>query len=184
MFAQSPSASGKASEPVSQRAATSRKHVDSVTTATLTPRQSEKSSLFANDDDDDDNDNYDKESSKLLADSPDNKKTGKVTTRSDSNLWQNNREMLNPIVLTLLSAMTRFYKIGRANHVVWDEAHFGKFGAYYVNHTFYHDVHPPLAKMLVGLSEILTGFDGTFKFKSGHTYPENVNYTFMRLFNA
>ncbi|KAJ1867545.1 Protein O-mannosyltransferase 2 [Coemansia sp. RSA 989] len=90
----------------------------------------------------------------------------------------------NIVALMILSAITRFYQIGRSTRVVWDEAHFGKFGAHYVNGTFYHDVHPPLAKMLVGLSEILTGFDGSFAFSSGERYPENVNYVFMRVFNA
>ncbi|KAJ2779892.1 Protein O-mannosyltransferase 2 [Coemansia javaensis] len=94
------------------------------------------------------------------------------------------QELLGLAALTVLSLVTRFYQIGRADRVIWDEAHFGKFGAHYVNHTFYHDVHPPLAKMLVGLSEVLTGFDGSFTFESGHTYPPGVNYTFMRAFNA
>ncbi|KAJ2357588.1 Protein O-mannosyltransferase 2 [Coemansia sp. RSA 2618] len=90
----------------------------------------------------------------------------------------------NTMALTLLSAFTRFYRIGRANYTMWDEHHFGKFGAYYINATFYHDVHPPLAKMLIGLSGVLTGFDGSFTFPSGEQYPEHVNYTFMRVFNA
>ncbi|KAJ2773516.1 Protein O-mannosyltransferase 2 [Coemansia nantahalensis] len=102
-------------------------------------------------------------------------------SRAAGQLWPT---VLAPVALTLLSAATRFYRIGRANRVVWDEAHFGKFGAHYVNGTFYHDVHPPLAKMLVGLSEALTGFDGTFTFESGQRYPGSVNYTFMRAFNA
>ncbi|KAJ2774675.1 Protein O-mannosyltransferase 2 [Coemansia nantahalensis] len=88
------------------------------------------------------------------------------------------------LVLTLLAAATKLYRIGRRNNVSWDEAHFGKFGAYYLNRTFYHDVHPPLAKMLVGLSELLGGHNGTFRFKGGETYPAYVNYTFMRVFNA
>lgn len=38
--------------------------------------------------------------------------------------------------------------------------------------------------MLVGLSGLLAGYKGDFGFESGHTYPENVNYAGMRIFNA
>jgi dolichyl-phosphate-mannose-protein mannosyltransferase len=38
--------------------------------------------------------------------------------------------------------------------------------------------------MLVGLSGVLAGYNGSFEFKSGEKYPPEINYTFMRAFNA
>jgi len=41
-------------------------------------------------------------------------------------------EHLPAAVYTLLSCWTRFHAIGKSSHVIWDEAHFGKFGSYYL----------------------------------------------------
>jgi dolichyl-phosphate-mannose-protein mannosyltransferase len=88
------------------------------------------------------------------------------------------------MVYTLLSCWTRFYNIGHSGLVVWDEAHFGKFGSHYLKREFYFDVHPPLGKMLVGLAGLLSGYDGGFEFKSGAEYPDTVPYVAMRVMLA
>ena len=105
-------------------------------------------------------------------------------TRLQSEFIHQNSEHIAPIIYTLLSCWTRFHKIGKSNIVVWDEAHFGKFGSHYLKREFYFDVHPPLGKMLVGLAGLLSGYDGHFEFKSGEAYPENVPYTAMRVMMA
>ncbi|KAF9147553.1 Protein O-mannosyltransferase 2 [Linnemannia schmuckeri] len=87
------------------------------------------------------------------------------------------------LVLTGLSAWTRYRDILSTNNVAWNEAHFGKFGSFYIRGERFFDVHPSLAKMLVGLSGILAAYDGSFNFESGVNYPD-INYRFMRLFNA
>lgn len=92
--------------------------------------------------------------------------------------------IISPIVYTLLALYVRFQGIESNPDVVWDEAHFGKFGSYYIKHEFYHDVHPPLGKMLIALTEWLAGFDGEFDFDSNHSYPDTVNYKLIRQMNA
>lgn len=91
---------------------------------------------------------------------------------------------VSPLLLTAAAAFVRLYGIGDNQSVVWDEAHFGKFGSYYIEHSFYFDVHPPLGKLLVGLSGYLAGFDGVFKFESGNAFPEGPQFTYMRIFNS
>ena len=85
---------------------------------------------------------------------------------------------------TILALATRFYKISNGNFVLWDEAHFGKFGTHYIDGTFYFDVHPPLGKMLIGLAGRLSGYNGGYGFNSGEVYPENIPYVKMRMIVA
>ncbi|KAF3993477.1 hypothetical protein FT663_00500 [Candidozyma haemuli var. vulneris] len=92
--------------------------------------------------------------------------------------------IINPLLLTAVSAYLRLYGIGDVKKVIWDEAHFGKFGSHYLKNEFYFDVHPPLGKLLVGLSGWLAGYDGSFEFKSGNKFPEEFNIIAMRYFNC
>ncbi|KAK9704260.1 MIR domain [Popillia japonica] len=84
--------------------------------------------------------------------------------------------------ILILTIAIRFHKVTEPDHICWDETHFGKMGSWYINRTFFFDVHPPLGKMLIGLSGYLTGYDGNFAFdKPGDKY-ENVSYIGMRIF--
>ncbi|KAF4788582.1 protein O-mannosyl-transferase 2 isoform X1 [Turdus rufiventris] len=73
---------------------------------------------------------------------------------------------------------------GTARAPGWDETHFGKMGSYYINRTFFFDVHPPLGKMLIGLAGYLSGYDGTFPFQKPGDRYEQHNYIGMRGFCA
>lgn len=63
----------------------------------------------------------------------------------------------------------------------WDETHFGKMGSWYINRTFFFDVHPPLGKMLIGLSGLLTGYNGTYPFEKPGDKYNGTRYEGMRI---
>lgn len=89
-------------------------------------------------------------------------------------------------LLTLLAAFVRLYRIHQPSSVVFDEVHFGGFASKYIKGSFFMDVHPPLAKLLLTLAGWLAGFDGEFDFKDiGKDYLEpGVPYVAMRLVPA
>lgn len=88
--------------------------------------------------------------------------------------------------VTIIAFIARFYKIWYPKEVVFDEVHFGKFASYYLERTFFFDLHPPLAKMLIAFIGYLSGYDGSFKFDEiGNSYVQNpAPYLQYRCFNA
>lgn len=89
------------------------------------------------------------------------------------------------LLVVTLSVLTRLYDIHKPAHVCWDETHFGKMASWYINRTFFFDVHPPLGKMMIALSGHLTGYDGKFAFdKPGDQYEDWTQYVGMRIFCA
>ncbi|KAL4969272.1 dolichyl-phosphate-mannose-protein mannosyltransferase [Aspergillus stella-maris] len=89
-------------------------------------------------------------------------------------------------ILTVLAFITRFYKISYPDQVVFDEVHFGKFASYYLRRTYFFDVHPPFAKLLLAFTGWLVGYDGHFLFENiGESYIENkVPYVALRAMPA
>lgn len=86
------------------------------------------------------------------------------------------------LVVTGLAIYTRFTKISFPTSVVFDEVHFGKFASYYLERTYFFDLHPPFAKLLIAFWGWLIGYDGSFKFESiGDDYiSNNVPYIWYR----
>ncbi|TGJ83354.1 hypothetical protein E0Z10_g5421 [Xylaria hypoxylon] len=90
------------------------------------------------------------------------------------------------LLVTIIGAIVRLFRIYQPTSVVFDEVHFGGFATKYIKGKFFMDVHPPLAKMLIALAGWLAGFNGDFDFKEiGKDYLEpGVPYVAMRLFPA
>lgn len=102
----------------------------------------------------------------------------------ESNLFQS-KTTIWWITFSLLcgaTSLTRYYKVLEPDHVCWDETHFGKMASWYINRTFFFDVHPPLGKMLIALSGKLSGYDGTFPFEKPGDKYDGARYQGMRLF--
>ncbi|SCU91858.1 LAFA_0F06282g1_1 [Lachancea sp. 'fantastica'] len=75
---------------------------------------------------------------------------------------------------TLIAFIVRFKELPYPREVVFDEVHFGKFASYYLERTFFFDVHPPFAKMLIAFIGWLVGYNGAFKFEDiGLSYDSN-----------
>ncbi|KAJ5110822.1 hypothetical protein N7532_001357 [Penicillium argentinense] len=90
------------------------------------------------------------------------------------------------VLVTLIAAAVRLFRIYNPTSVVFDEVHFGGFASKYIKGRFFMDVHPPLAKLLITLAGWLAGFDGEFDFKDiGKDYLEpGVPYVAMRMLPA
>lgn len=56
--------------------------------------------------------------------------SARADSETQTQLYREYGEFVPLIVYTVLALATRLWHIGRSNTVVWDEAHFGKFGSY------------------------------------------------------
>ncbi|CAL4123246.1 unnamed protein product [Meganyctiphanes norvegica] len=108
------------------------------------------------------------------------KKKKKRSKGSSSNGRRDQDWWMAFFVVTVLALGTRQISLDKPAGTTWDEVHFGTFSNHYINRSFYHDVHPPLGKMLIAGMTKLTGYNASFKFDVGLMYPENFNYVAIR----
>ncbi|CAK7566290.1 MAG: Dolichyl-phosphate-mannose--protein mannosyltransferase 4 [Sporothrix epigloea] len=93
---------------------------------------------------------------------------------------------ITAVLITALAFLTRFWGISHPDEVVFDEVHFGKFASYYIQRTYFFDVHPPFGKLLFAFVGWLVGYDGHFHFDNiGDSYLANkVPYLAFRALPA
>lgn len=106
-----------------------------------------------------------------------------IAKPSTSMLWQHQAALA---LVTAVAFLTRFVLIWDPAEVVFDEVHFGKFALYYLERTYFFDLHPPFAKLLIAFVGYIIGYSGDFKFETiGLSYPDNhVPYIPYRLLLA
>lgn len=133
--------------------------------------------------------NKDEMKNNILDSENDDEKNFKTSSESKTNLNTTEQaksqliDIFIPIILFLLSYIVRTINLHNSPFVLWDEAHFGKFSLRYLTRTFYHDVHPPLGKIITSIFGYLSNQPLDFKFDSGSIYPSTF-YINMRLYHA
>ncbi|OQV17106.1 Protein O-mannosyl-transferase 2 [Hypsibius exemplaris] len=95
-----------------------------------------------------------------------------------------NYRFISLALLTALSFASRLYKVDEPKWVCWDETHFGKMASWYINRTFFFDVHPPLGKLSISLVGYLTGYNGSFAWDAPGDPFEDHSYVGMRAYCA
>ncbi len=93
------------------------------------------------------------------------------------------REIFLLIIVIVLSAGTHFAFFNYPNQIVFDELHFANFITNHLAGTYYFDIHPPLAKIILAESAKLVGLTPDFNFeyeKIGKEYSHPEFYEFTR----
>lgn len=84
------------------------------------------------------------------------------------------------LVLFIFAVATRFHNLNIPDYVCWDETHFGKMANWYLSRTFFLDVHPPLAKLLIAGVGKIAGLDAREIFHRPGDHFNSTAYVWMR----
>ncbi|XP_074653935.1 protein O-mannosyl-transferase 1-like [Tubulanus polymorphus] len=87
--------------------------------------------------------------------------------------------------LFVFALITRTWRLDWPKAVVFDELHYVRYIALYMNETFFVDIHPPFGKMILSIAGYMTGFDGYTPFDGvGADYPDSIPVWQMRFIPA
>lgn len=87
-------------------------------------------------------------------------------------------DMLLLILFLFVGLFSRSFRLQYPPNRVFDEAHFGRFTNEYIKRTYFHDIHPPLGKLLLALMGYLTNYDGNIDFNGD--YYRDLHYYSLR----
>ena len=96
--------------------------------------------------------------------------------------WLSQETLFWPLLsmFTVISLITHFHSLDTGHQVVWDEVHFGKMATWYLNRTYFFDVHPPLGKLLIAGLGYSVGYNGTFDWNVGQNFSGHHGILEMR----
>jgi dolichyl-phosphate-mannose--protein O-mannosyl transferase len=80
-------------------------------------------------------------------------------------------------LIMMVSFGIRYWRISLPAGVVFDEVYFGNFSNFYIHSQFFHDVHPPLGKIIMAIIANLSEYDGSINFQNcpkGYPSPDYV----------
>ena len=86
------------------------------------------------------------------------------------------------LIIVLLALGTRFFVFGYPQEIVFDEVYFGDFITKYFQQSFYFDIHPPFAKLIIAGIASLVGMSPSYSFQFtgiNDVYPDSF-YLLMR----
>lgn len=88
------------------------------------------------------------------------------------------------LFLTAIGMMSRVFRIQFPKQLVFDEIHFGNFTNWYLKGQYFHDIHPPLAKLIMAGVAAYSGYKGDINFQQvsqeGKEYP-HMHYVALRI---
>jgi len=86
------------------------------------------------------------------------------------------------VFFAAIGVITRVFRIQFPPTTVFDEVHFGNFTNWYLRGQYFHDIHPPLGKLIHAVIANFAGYKGDYSFEllEGKKYP-SMTYVALRL---